>query len=24
MRKQIEDEIANWKAIVKANNIKVN
>jgi tripartite-type tricarboxylate transporter receptor subunit TctC len=24
MRKQIEDEIANWKAIVAANNIKVN
>ena len=24
MRKQIEDEIANWKAIVKANDIKVN
>jgi tripartite-type tricarboxylate transporter receptor subunit TctC len=23
MRKQIEDEIANWKAIVKANNITV-
>jgi len=24
MRKQIEDEIANWKAIVAANNIKLN
>ena len=24
MRKQIEDEIAHWKQIVKANNIKVN
>jgi tripartite-type tricarboxylate transporter receptor subunit TctC len=24
MRKQIEDEIANWKKIVAANNIKVN
>ena len=24
MRKQIEDEIANWKAIVAANDIKVN
>jgi tripartite-type tricarboxylate transporter receptor subunit TctC len=24
MRKQIEDEIANWKQIVAANNIKIN
>ena len=24
MRKQIEDEIANWKQIVAANHIKIN
>jgi tripartite-type tricarboxylate transporter receptor subunit TctC len=24
MRKQIEDEIANWKSLIKANNIKVD
>jgi tripartite-type tricarboxylate transporter receptor subunit TctC len=24
MRKQMEDEIANWKQIVAANNIKIN